>query len=231
LLTQYIITNINNDNDTVSLEYAGMYNWTHDLPKNTNAKEKFERVIQYFVDKNKHTQFAEIFQVQVLEVGTYAGTSLIEIVKRIPNSFGTGVDKWTNYNEDNIDILLNIEQNNIENIFYKNIINSKMNNRIKGIKGNSSDVLLDLYKKGLQYDFIYVDGSHKCLDVFFDLMLSWKLLRTGGILAIDDYLYHCDRVAKEPYEYPFEGVNHFLLLVKTEYNILEMSYRVFIEKL
>lgn len=229
LLTQYINTTMNNDN--VSLEYAGMYNWTHDLPKNTNAKEKFERVIQYFVDKNKHTQLAENVQVQVLEVGTYAGTSLIEIVKRMPNSFGTGVDKWANYNEDNIDILLNIEQNNIENVFYKNIINSKMNNRIKGIKGNSSDVLLDLYKKGLQYDFIYVDGSHKCLDVFFDLMLSWKLLRTGGILAIDDYLYHCDRVAKEPYEYPFEGVNHFLRLVKTEYNILEKSYRVFIEKL
>ena len=228
LLNQYIIKNLN-DNKTELLEYAGMYNWTHDLPKNTNAKDKFERVIQYFVDKNK--QLADSCQVQVLEVGTYAGTSLIEIVKRIPNSFGTGVDKWANYNEDNIDILLNIEQNNIENVFYKNIINSKMNTRIKGIKGNSSDVLLDLYKNGLQYDFIYVDGSHKCLDVFFDLMLSWKLLRTGGILAIDDYLYHCDRVAKEPYEYPFEGVTHFLRLVKTEYNILEMSYRVFIEKL
>jgi predicted O-methyltransferase YrrM len=207
------------------LEYAGMYNWAHDLPKGTNAKAKFEGVIQHFLATNITSSIK-----QILEVGTFAGTSLIEIVKRIPNSFGTGIDRWANYNEDNIDILLNIEKNKIEQIFYQNIVNSGMTDRIKDIKGDSSDVLLDLYKQGQIYDFIYVDGSHKCLDVFLDLMLSWKILKKGGILAIDDYMYHYDRVKLEPYEYPLEGVNHFLNKYKNEFTVLDKGYRVFLQK-
>jgi predicted O-methyltransferase YrrM len=87
-----------------------------------------------------------------------------------------------------------------------------------------------LYKKGQVYDFIYVDGSHKCLDVFLDLILSWKILRKGGILAIDDYMYHYDRVKAEPYEYPLEGVNHFLNKYKNEFTVLDKGYRVFLQR-
>ncbi len=163
LLEEYLFFNAGTK---TGLEYAGMYNWAHDLPKGTNAKATFERIIQHLLTNTNTTV------KQILEVGTFAGTSLIEIVKRIPNSFGTGVDRWTNYNEDNIDILLNMEKNGIEQIFYQNIHVAEMTDRITGIKGDSSDVLLDLYKQGQIYDFIYVDGSHKCLDVFLDLMLS-----------------------------------------------------------
>jgi predicted O-methyltransferase YrrM len=208
------------------IEYAGMYNWSNDLPVGTNAKATFEKIINHFINTNTH-----VLEPKVLEVGTYAGTSLIEIVKRIPNSVGTGVDKWSNYNEDNIDILLNIEKNEIEKLFYRNIRNAKMSGRINGIKGKSSDVLLQLYKTNMFYDFIYVDGSHKCLDVFLDLMLSWKLLNKGGIIAIDDYMYHHDKVLKQPYEYPLEGVNYFLKIVEKECVTLDIGYRVFLEKI
>ena len=75
-----------------------------------------------------------------------------------------------------------------------------------------------------------MDCSHKCLDVHLDLFLSWKLLRKGGILAIDDYMYHWDKVKEQPFEYPFEGVNTFLKKHEQEYSILSKDYRVFIEK-
>uniref|UniRef100_A0A6C0JXH7 Glycosyltransferase 2-like domain-containing protein n=1 Tax=viral metagenome TaxID=1070528 RepID=A0A6C0JXH7_9ZZZZ len=218
LLDDYINTN--------RLEYRGMYNWMHDLPKGTNAKMKFEKAIEYYVNKNMGEQCHWI-----LEIGVYTGTSLIEIVKRIPNSFGLGIDKWENYNEDNIDILQNMEQNNIEKIWNRNIKAAGLENRIKAIKGDSSDILLELISEKMQYDFIYVDGSHKCLDVALDLHLAWKLLRIGGVMAIDDYMYNADKITEKPYEYPYEAVNHFLEKIGGKYTLIDKDYRVFIERL
>jgi predicted O-methyltransferase YrrM len=166
----------------------------------------------------------------ILEVGVYTGTSLIEIIRKIPNSFGLGVDRWENYNENNISILKTIEQNNIESVFYRNIKNAGLENRIKGVKGRSANVLLELIHSDLQYDFIYVDGSHLCLDVFLDLFLAWKLLRKGGVIAIDDYMYHVDKIREQPYEYPYEAVNKFLKDIDGEYKMIDMDYRVFLEK-
>ena len=206
------------------LQYVGMQNWTHDLPIGQQSKQRFVSAIQIF------NQTCQISKPRILEVGTYTGTSLIEIVSRIPNSYGTGVDQWEDYNEDNIDILKTIKQNQIERVFHENVKIVGMENRIRGIKGDSADILTDYIRKGEVFDFIYVDGSHKCLDVYLDLILAWNILAPKGILAIDDYMYHYNRIDKMPYEYPFEGVNHFLKKYESKYTLLDKDYRVFIQK-
>ena len=43
--------------------------------------------------------------------------------------------------------------------------------------------------KSQYFDFIYVDGSHQAPDVMCDAILSFKLLRVGGVIAFDDYLW------------------------------------------
>jgi len=216
LLNEHLLTN--------KIQYVGMYNWVHDLPYGQKAREKFENAIEHFNLNNKNPE------PKVLEVGTYAGTSLINIVSRIPNSLGFGIDRWEDYNEDNINILHSIKSNQVEKSFYYNMQVSGLQDRVKGIKGDSAEALLVLIKNNQLFDFIYVDGSHKCLDVHLDLFLSWKLLRKGGVLAIDDYMYHWDKVKEQPYEYPFEGVNDFLKKYEQEYSILSKDYRVFLEK-
>lgn len=207
------------------MEYRGMYNWFHDLPPGTNAKIRFEKAIEYYLEKNPDKE-----QNWVLEIGVYTGRSLIEIIRKIPNSFGLGIDRWENYNEENIDILQNIEKNNIEKVFHRNVKVAGMENRIRGMKGRSSDMLLELICEKVQYDFIYVDGSHKCLDVYLDLFLGWQLLRKGGVVAIDDYLYHADKTGEQPYEYPYQAVNKFLKDYEGKYKLIDMDYRVFLEK-
>jgi predicted O-methyltransferase YrrM len=82
----------------------------------------------------------------------------------------------------------------------------------------------------MQYDFIYVDGSHKCLDVYLDLFLAWQLLHKGGVMAIDDYMYHVDKIEEHPYEYPYQAVNQFLKDNEGQYKLIDMHYRVFLEK-
>ena len=38
---------------------------------------------------------------------------------------------------------------------------------------------------------MYVDGSHRGLDVLVDGAFSWQLLETGGVLVFDDYFWAC----------------------------------------
>ncbi len=223
------------------LETGGMLNWTHDLPAGQGAKATFEKVIKHFVDFNKKAE------PRFLEVGVFAGTSLVEIMKRIPNCRGTAVDRWDNYEEvstlknkaildhpeikKSLENLEKMKERRIEDIFHRNVAIAGLQNRVQTIKGDSQAVLLDLVQKNTKYDFIYVDGSHRCLDVSTDLILSWSMLEPGGIMAIDDYLYTLeDDFNTNPLEYPFHGVNHFLEKYKKELIILEKGYRVFVKK-
>jgi len=60
-------------------------------------------------------------------------------------------------------------------------------------------------------------------DCYSDLMISWRLLARGGILAIDDYLYNTEGVLLDS---PFEGVNHFLKKHGEEIKILHKGDKV-----
>jgi hypothetical protein len=203
------------------LEYKGMYNWTNDLP--FGHKQYFLEAIDYF-----NSSYAKVLnkeQIRVLEVGTYTGISLINIIKLIPNSIGFGVDKWSNYNE--IELLENMDELQVESSFYKNISVEGLEERIKGIKGDSSEVLYEMLMNKEMYDFIYIDGSHLAFDCYSDLIQSWRLLARGGLLAIDDYLYNQEDIVNSP----FEGINHFLKKYEGKYKLLHKGYRVFLQKL
>jgi len=78
------------------------------------------------------------------------------------------------------------------------------------------------------YDFIYVDGSHKCLDCYSDMILAWKLLKKGGVMGVDDYMYNLS--ADNKFNVPFEAVEHFMTKYQGKYNILYKGYRIFFEK-
>ena len=69
----------------------------------------------------------------------------------IPNSIGVGLDKWTNYIEDDnnnkVEILDNMDELEIESSFYKNVAVEGLENRITGIKGDSYEVLFEMMKE------------------------------------------------------------------------------------
>ena len=220
LLNQYI--------SKQTLEYKEMYNWTNNVP-NIKEKEEFLNVLKYF---NNNYVLKQHRTIQILEIGTYTGISLINIVKLIPNSKALGIDRWSNYkNPVNSEksIMEFIEPLEVEKSFYKNIETEKLNDRISGIKGDSKEILLRMIKDNNHlFDFIYIDGSHKCLDCYLDIFLAWQLLSKNGILAIDDYMYF---YYGDTLESPHEGVNKFLNENKEKYKILYSGYRIFLEKI
>jgi glycosyltransferase involved in cell wall biosynthesis/tetratricopeptide (TPR) repeat protein len=212
-------------------EYKGMYNWTHDLPK--GEKKHFLDAIEYFNTNYKKPVTSDINTpvencIKVLEIGTYTGMSLIHIVSLIPNSIGIGLDIWSDYKETGIDgIHNNIVNLGIEKSFEHNVRLAGLQDRIKGVKGDSTKVLMNMIKSADKYDFIYVDGSHMLLDCYSDLLLAWEVLNMGGLMAIDDYLYNVnDGILVSPYH----AVNKFLEKYKDNIKILHAASRVFVQK-
>ncbi|WP_417461389.1 class I SAM-dependent methyltransferase [Kordiimonas sp.] len=58
-------------------------------------------------------------------------------------------------------------------------------------KGSSDMEMASLLAGGKKnyFDFVYIDGSHQAPDVLCDAVLGFKLLKVGGIMAFDDYLW------------------------------------------
>jgi len=202
------------------LQLAGMKNWTHDIPQ--GQKKFFEEALRVANPK------------RILEVGTYAGVSLIEMLRAYPNAMGFAIDTWTDYTEkDNTSMNLtqNMEANGIETIFYENIQAAGMTHRVLVQKGDSAEQLVQLFLQGEPFDFIYVDGSHKCLDCYVDMVLAWKLLAPGGVLAVDDVTYFVDKVLSgDVLSYPLKAKEHFMEKYKGEYEVISDHYRLFLKK-
>ncbi len=58
--------------------------------------------------------------------------------------------------------------------------------------GRSYRVLADLIRESQKFDFIYVDGNHSAPTVMADCAMAFRLLRHGGIMLMDDYLWDHD---------------------------------------
>jgi predicted O-methyltransferase YrrM len=44
-------------------------------------------------------------------------------------------------------------------------------------------------RQNLEFDFVYIDGSHQAPDVLMDACLTFRMLKKGGIMVFDDYLW------------------------------------------
>ena len=236
LLQDYLLPTLENPvkvhkNVDPLLNYGDMYNWTNDLPNDSITQ--FNDIIDYIKWKNEGKE------INILEIGTYTGISVIKFLELLPNSKAIVIDRWEDYFEKDylelgkynfgkVECLTKIKSNNIEQLFYDNIKTMNFEDKIQVFKGDSFDTLLKLVKSGKHYfDFIYVDGSHNLLVSYTDILLSFDLLKQGGIIGIDDYLYNKNQLL----ESPFEAVNTFIEKRKKEIKVLSKDYRVFIEKL
>jgi tetratricopeptide (TPR) repeat protein len=197
----------------------GFRNWLDDTP--VGSKVIFEEMLA-LAKRGRE-------DCKILEIGSYIGTTLIGILDRMGNrAIGTAIDRWQDYDEFD-----NAKHRNIEHIFDTNLAIAGYNERVTKLKGDSVKCLIDLIKKGEEekYDFIYVDGSHKCIDCYTDMALGWSLLKPGGILAVDDYTFNIDKINTEYLNIPYYGIVHFITKYEGKYTIINKGYRLFLQKL
>jgi hypothetical protein len=80
-------------------------------------------------------------------------------------------------------------------LFTNNLLDHK--DRYTLYKDYSYKVLPRLLSSCLKFDFVYVDGDHLALSVLEDMVMSWRLLKVGGLLLVDDY----EMKIKDPWMY------------------------------
>ena len=104
--------------------------------------------------------------------------------------------------------------------------------RITIIKGYSQNELGKLEPDS--FDIIYIDGDHASEVVLTDAILSFSLLKAGGLMIFDDYLMILqdgkpNRTVND-FDHPFTGINIFLERYKDLYELIVSNYQVIIKK-
>jgi predicted O-methyltransferase YrrM len=161
--------------------------------------------------------------LRFLEIGSFQGRSTIWLLENIltdDTSAITCIDTFEGSIEHTIYFQNHIK--NLFDIFSHNI--SKFKNKVNIIKDKSQVVLKQINE---QYDFIYIDGDHKASSVIEDAILSFSLLKKGGIMIFDDYQWF---QMKKYIDNPKPAIDAFLEIYADKINILYKDHQVIIEK-
>jgi predicted O-methyltransferase YrrM len=123
--------------------------------------------------------------INYLEIGAFYGANLISVAQTYGAHHDSKlycIDPWEDYDE--YPEYKN-EQPNIYNTFTKNIEQSGLQDKVvvtRGFSNNEIPKFPDDF-----FDIIYIDGNHEPEYVLEDAVLSFRKLKTGGIMIFDDY--------------------------------------------
>lgn len=84
-----------------------------------------------------------------------------------------------------------------------------------------------------EFDFVSIDASHRACDVIGDAVLAFRLLKPGGVIAFDDYLWSpFRRGAEDPMATPKMAVDAFTTLFARQARVLAglPLYQLYVQK-
>ena len=133
--------------------------------------------------------FNTAHELHLIEIGSFEGRSSVWFADNYlhhPQSTITCIDTWQG-GEEVKRLNLPFDFGEIENNFHRNVQQSKYPEKFIVHKEDSITRLSKMVAQQRRYNFIYLDGSHVARDVFYDLTLSYLLLKPFGVILLDDY--------------------------------------------
>jgi len=155
--------------------------------------------------------------MEILEIGTWAGGSLIGWdAAANHNAHFTVVDQWKPYyfgpprnTEDDSHYEMDkiCSSGDIERLFWHNIKVAGILDRVTFVRGDSRIVLPTL-GDGI-FDIVFIDGDHSYEFVKSDINQAKRLIRLGGFIVGDDLERQLPSVASPYHRTQIELKNHF----------------------
>jgi predicted O-methyltransferase YrrM len=115
----------------------------------------------------------------------------------------------------------------LQDTFCTNI--SAYKDRVNVLKGYSQYKLFKL--DPLSFDIVYVDGSHTSWDALTDIIMSFHLLKVGGIMMIDDYGGGREDPKKILENSPAPAVDSFFKIFAKFIRLIYTGYQVHLLKI
>lgn len=147
--------------------------------------------------------------VDWLELGSFEGRSARWVNENVQINKMTCVDFWGNHP-------------NVEKRFDHNTEGLG----IEKVKSLTHPWLMA--NQDRHYDVIYVDADHEAKSALLDAAIAWNMLRLGGYMIFDDYLWkHDEPEGKVP---PKVGIDAFLDCWKFKLSVIHRGYQVIVKK-
>lgn len=188
----------------------------------TYAIPNFTAIKQYLKEVNS-----------VLEIGVYQGRSTCWTLQNMLSDTGlmTCVDPFIETDE--MDTFFSTAPTPVgterEKLFRANVAESKKPKQTVDVHlGRSFAVLPKLLTRDQQYDFIYCDGNHTAATALADAVLSYGLLRKGGVLLFDDYLWDHEQ---DHHHRPKMSVDAFVNLYANHVTPFFINYQLAVVKI
>lgn len=162
--------------------------------------------------------------VRYLQLGVYTGDAsawLCENVLTAEWNFLYDVDTWKGSDEQAHESI------NFDEVYEIYRVKTENYKQIRTFRQTTVDYLID-GGADQPFNFIYIDADHTTVGVLLDAELSWPLLKSGGILAFDDYTWNHE--SGDPRLAPKVGIDLFLHRHEGEYQVLANNTQVWIKK-
>lgn len=163
-----------------------------------------------------------------LEIGSFEGRSAVWTIENMMEDGGeiVCIDTWEGGAEH-----VNGEMDGSALRFEHNIntVREKYpERRVTKCKGLSTQWLPAITQEKYSFDFIYIDGSHTAKDVLTDACMAWPLLKKGGFMVFDDYLWR--PLGFTTVQRPKIAIDSFINLFEDELAIAFTGYQLIVRK-
>lgn len=160
-----------------------------------------------------------------MEIGSWQGLSAVFLLSYFDNANLTCVDTWEGADEHKNEHATNHEiLSKAEKVFDANL--AEYEDRLTKYKGTSYRYFNDCFEIE-KFDLIYIDGSHHSDDVVVDAIKSFEMLKLGGLMIFDDYLW---KYYDSTIDNPIGAINAFIRLKRNQLEVICFDYQLVVRK-
>ena len=166
----------------------------------------------------------------MLEIGSHEGRSTVWFLQNFlaPDGTITCVDPMQNEpisaydrgESERVDLIEQIFRHNTELV-------RQPGQTVDLIREPSMLAMSRMIVEDREFDAIYVDGCHNAEDVLADAVMAFKLLREGGVMVFDDYLWNN---VPDILDRPKMSIDAFVNLFQRRISIGAINYQMIIRK-
>ncbi len=171
-------------------------------------------------------------RAKFLEVGSFEGRSTVWTMEHMLEDGGTIVciDAWEDLEHE---AYRDMSMGSVEERFDYNLalvgtcFAKRKAQKIKAYSQPALGGILGQPGELESYDFIYIDGSHDAPVVLTDACQAWSLLRRGGIMMFDDYLFGDPR---DVLHRPRIAIDAFVNIFAEQLVVVHQGYQYAVQK-